>query len=167
MTTLNENRQEILFIYDASYCNPNGDPADENKPRFDSESQVNLVSDVRLKRTVRDYLREIKNLEIFVHAPPDEMGNVPDAKERARQFTSEMTDPELTKENLGELDTIILKRCIDRLFGATIPVELKGKKNDSIVHTGPVQFKIGQSLHKVAIERIKGTGAFASKSEAS
>ena len=32
---------------------------------------------------------------------------------------------------------------------------------DSIVHTGPVQFKLGKSLHQVSIERIKGTGAFA------
>jgi len=36
-------------------CNPNGDPDEENRPRMDYESGRNLVSDVRLKRYLRDY----------------------------------------------------------------------------------------------------------------
>jgi CRISPR-associated protein Csh2 len=50
------NNSDILFIYDAKLCNPNGDPDDENKPRMDYDTQTNLVSDVRLKRYLRDYL---------------------------------------------------------------------------------------------------------------
>ena len=44
-----------------------------------------------------------------------------------------------------------------RLFGGTIPL-----KNDSVTFTGPVQFNMGRSLHKVSLRRIRGTGAFAS-----
>ena len=48
------NRYEILFIYEAKDCNPNGDPLDENRPRTDPETGEATISDVRIKRTVRD-----------------------------------------------------------------------------------------------------------------
>lgn len=48
-----------------------------------------------------------------------------------------------------------------RLFGATIPLD-----KDSITLTGPVQFKMGKSLHAVKTVLIKGTGAFAGKEKA-
>ncbi len=60
------NRSEILFLYDIQNANPNGDPNDENKPRIDEETGNNIVTDVRLKRTIRDYLMEEKKQEIFV-----------------------------------------------------------------------------------------------------
>ena len=59
-------RSEIIFIYDVNDGNPNGDPLDENKPRIDEETGINIVTDVRLKRTIRDYLHNFKGLEIFV-----------------------------------------------------------------------------------------------------
>ena len=43
-----KNRSEILFIYDIENANPNGDPINENRPRFDAESSKVIVSDVRL-----------------------------------------------------------------------------------------------------------------------
>ncbi len=66
----------------------------------------------------------------------------------------------------------LLADCIDvRLFGGTVPLELKVKKGEketgSITHTGPVQFKIGRSMHKVFMKHFRGTGAFASKEGAS
>lgn len=48
--------KEFLFIFDAALSNPNGDPDTENKPRMDRATKTNLVSDTRLKRTIRDYL---------------------------------------------------------------------------------------------------------------
>ena len=59
-----KTRSEILFIYDIRDGNPNGDPLDENKPRIDEEAGVNIVTDVRLKRTIRDYLHDFKDQEI-------------------------------------------------------------------------------------------------------
>jgi len=61
-----ENNSEILFIYEAKMCNPNGDPDDENKPRMDYDRGINLVSDLRLKRYIRDFLMKYKNQSIFV-----------------------------------------------------------------------------------------------------
>jgi len=46
-----EHNSDILFVYEAKMCNPNGDPDDENRPRMDYISNRNLVSDVRLKGT--------------------------------------------------------------------------------------------------------------------
>ena len=142
-----KNRSEILFIYDIRDGNPNGDPMDENKPRIDEETGVNLVTDVRLKRTIRDYLHNFKGQEIFVReiVYDTQNGYIQDGKKRAKDF-----------EDKAER---ILNECIDvRLFGGVIPL-----KEDSITYTGPVQFKMGRSLHRVAMMHIKGTGAFASK----
>ncbi|WP_028949871.1 type I-B CRISPR-associated protein Cas7/Csh2 [Sulfurihydrogenibium subterraneum] len=143
-----KNRREYLFLYDVSFGNPNGDPNDDNKPRIDEETGRNIVTDVRLKRTVRDYLYNFKNLEIFIREGL-ENGNLQDAKARAKNFENNPVR--------------ILNECIDvRLFGATIPVETGKSKDNSVTFTGPVQFNMGQSLHRVKLEYIKGTGAFAS-----
>jgi CRISPR-associated protein Csh2 len=142
-----KNRSEILFLYDIRDGNPNGDPMDENKPRIDEETGVNLVTDVRLKRTIRDYLHDFKGQEIFVReiVYDTQNGYIQDGKKRAKDF-----------EDKAER---ILNECIDvRLFGGVIPL-----KEDSITYTGPVQFKMGRSLHRVTMMHIKGTGAFASK----
>lgn len=66
MENVIKNRAEILFLYDVSFANPNGDPVDENKPRIDEETGINIVTDVRLKRTIRDYLAYYKGKEVFI-----------------------------------------------------------------------------------------------------
>jgi CRISPR-associated protein Csh2 len=162
-------RKEFLFLYDVCFANPNGDPNDENKPRIDEETGKNIVTDVRLKRTVRDYLKDFEGLEIFVREIEEEDGKIQDAKARARDFLKNVEN--LENKSLIEQKEIIaeniLTQCIDvRLFGATIPVDLKVKNKNttsSITFTGPVQFEMGQSLHRVKLEYIKGTGAFASE----
>lgn len=166
------NRSELIFLYDVQYANPNGDPLDDNKPRIDPSTSINLVSDVRLKRTIRDYLNEFKGEEIFVREIEDDDGNVQDAKLRAEDFLYDENKNKLDKSKLklNEMKEImknnILNNCIDvRLFGGTIPIELMKNKASSITLTGPVQFRFGKSLHKVEVMYIKGTGAFASKKE--
>ncbi|RKD25345.1 type I-B CRISPR-associated protein Cas7/Csh2 [Caminicella sporogenes] len=142
------NRSEIIFLYDIKDNNPNGDPIDQNKPRIDEETGINIVTDVRLKRTIRDYLYDYLGKEIFVREIRNEQGKVQDGKIRAKDFGKKKED----------IIQNILQQCIDvRLFGATIPLD-----KDSVTFTGPVQFTMGRSLHKVEIKRIKGTGAFAS-----
>lgn len=141
-------RSELIFIYDIKDNNPNGDPIDQNKPRIDEETGINIVTDVRLKRTIRDYLHEYKGLEIFVREIKDDKGKVQDGKKRAKDFGKDKK----------EIIENVLKKCVDvRLFGATIPLD-----KDSATFTGPVQFNMGRSFHKVEVKRIKGTGAFAS-----
>ncbi|MCK9309706.1 MAG: type I-B CRISPR-associated protein Cas7/Csh2 [Candidatus Cloacimonetes bacterium] len=150
-------RTEILFLYDVQNANPNGDPSDENKPRIDEETGHNIVTDVRLKRTVRDYLynyegynqdavKDIFVRQTFVDSKPEKGLN--DGKNRGKHYKSDLN--------------LILNACIDiRLFGGVIPLD-----KSSITFTGPVQFKMGHSLHKVELQYIKGTGAFASKAGA-
>ncbi|HEY8690023.1 MAG TPA: type I-B CRISPR-associated protein Cas7/Csh2 [Chitinophagaceae bacterium] len=66
---ISEN-SDFLFIYDATLCNPNGDPDQENKPRMDYDTDTNLVTDTRIKRSIRDYLKASGN-EIFVDMEGD------------------------------------------------------------------------------------------------
>jgi len=170
MTKIISNRSELLFMYDIKDGNPNGDPLDDNKPRIDEQTGFNLVTDVRLKRTIRDYFYDIKKKEIFVRQISDKEGYIQDAKLRAEDFLKKASGESLNKkkitisEMIEIIDNNILSECIDvRLFGATIPIERDINDKGSITHTGPVQFKIGRSLHKVYIKHFKGTGAFADK----
>lgn len=140
MSGIVSQRREIVFLYDVKDINPNGDPLDENKPRIDEETMVNLVSDVRLKRTVRDYLHDFKGLEVFIRETRKEDGTLIDKEDR-------LDDLKVTSGDE------LLKKCVDiRLFGATAAI--KGK---SIILTGPVQFRIGRSLHRVKVAYMKGT----------
>lgn len=133
-----KNRSEILFLYDVTDANPNGDPVDENKPRVDEETGVNIVTDVRLKRTVRDYLYDYRNKDVFIIELRDDNGNLKTKEDRLKDF----------KDNED-----LLKNCIDvRLFGATTAV-----KDKTMTLTGPVQFKYGRSLHRVDMTYVKGT----------
>jgi len=145
MPEIIKNRSEILFLYDVKDANPNGDPVDENKPRIDEETGVNIVTDVRLKRTVRDYLYEYKGQEVFIREIRKEDGKLKTKEERLNDFG----------------DASIIDRCIDiRLFGSTTAVE-----DRTIALTGPVQFKYGRSLHKVDLTYIKGTTVMPSGAE--
>ena len=160
-----KNRMEILFLYETKDCNPNGDPLDENKPRTDPETGVATVTDVRIKRTVRDYLFQTKNLEILVRDTEDKQGYLKDGKGRCDDFLDEagVTKADTITEKVSKVRGIILERCIDaRLFGATLPME-----KSSIRLTGPVQFSgFNRSLHRVSPQLIQGTAGFASKKNA-
>lgn len=162
------NRSEILFLYDIADANPNGDPLDDNKPRLDEENEINLVTDVRLKRTIRDYLHDFKNQDLFIKENKDKNGNIQDAKQRAADFLYADKKYDAIDDVRKDIKERIISECIDiRLFGATIPIEpkIKSKKiKSSVTLTGPVQFRMGRSLNKVEIQHIKGTGAFASGS---
>lgn len=138
MMSIIKNRSEILFLYDVTDANPNGDPVDENKPRVDEETGVNIVTDVRPKRTVRDYLYDYRNKDVFIIELRDDNGNLKTKEDRLKDF----------KDNED-----LLKNCIDvRLFGATTAV-----KDKTMTLTGPVQFKYGRSLHRVDMTYVKGT----------
>jgi len=163
------NRQEILFIYEAKDCNPNGDPLDENKPRTDPETGVATVTDVRIKRTVRDYLHQVKGQEILVRDTFDNDGYLRDGKGRCEDFykAAEVSDRDSITDLVTKVQKAILQACIDtRLFGCTLPVEF-GKKKSSIRLTGPVQFNgFNRSLHRIAPVLVQGTAGFASSKNA-
>jgi len=176
MSPIVEIRSEVLFLYDATYVNPNGDPMEENRPRIDEETGMNIVTDVRLKRTIRDYFLDLienndsrlSNQDIFIKETRDDKGYLYDAKKRAKDFLEKEEGKFSEMKEATQRD--ICSKCIDiRLFGAVIPLEFKTEKNKSetgsITLTGPVQFRFGRSLHRVSTKFIKGTGAFASDYE--
>ncbi|TYO92775.1 type I-B CRISPR-associated protein Cas7/Csh2 [Desulfallas thermosapovorans] len=135
------SRREMLFVYVVRDANPNGDPLNSNHPRYDEETEQVLVSDVRIKRTVRDqWLRD--NKLVFVDGEPKTL------KDRFAELK------EKTKKNTGRE---VMAECLDtRLFGVTFAL---GK--EAFSWTGPVQFKWGRSLHAVTVDFVQGTSAFA------
>ncbi|MBD3184932.1 type I-B CRISPR-associated protein Cas7/Csh2 [Candidatus Poribacteria bacterium] len=163
------HNSDILFIYDAKMCNPNGDPDDENRPRMDVETSRNLVTDVRLKRYIRDYWQN-KGENIFV-ATVDE--KTVDATTRLAYWVCQKARESSDNDSIKQADKIekalesgkkpsasdivkliaseaeILRGFIDvRTFGATMPIKDE-KKGSSFTFTGPVQFNWGYSLNKV------------------
>ena len=52
-----QNRYEFLYLFDCENGNPNGDPDAGNNPRIDPEDMHGLVSDVAIKRRVRNYIQ--------------------------------------------------------------------------------------------------------------
>jgi len=138
-------RREYLFLYSVKDANPNGDPLNANHPRFDTETSRIMVSDVRIKRTIRDqWLKD--GLPVFVD------GEAKTLKTRIDEL-KEMLNVKTNKE--------AIQNCIDaKLFGVTFALD-----RESFSWTGPVQFKWGRSLHKAKAEMIQGTAAFATKDD--
>ena len=159
----NLKRSEIIFLYDVTDANPNGDPLDENKPRIDEETGINIVTDVRLKRTIRDYLFDFKKREIFIRAKRSADNNLKTKEELLQAYKN---DPQE-----------VIEKCIDiRLFGATMATKkassTKDPKNKSGEtkatnwnKTGPVQFSMGRSMHKVNCTYLKGTTVLPSNTD--
>lgn len=143
-------RREYLFIYSVKDANPNGDPLDANHPRFDEETGQILVSDVRIKRTVRDqWLREGE--EVFVDGEPKTL------VERANEVRKSTSLDDYKKA---------IPQCIDtRIFGVTFAPKSDKLKKEAFSLTGPVQFKWGRSLHCAESKFVQGTAAFASGEE--
>ena len=55
-----KNRYEFVVLFDVENGNPNGDPDSGNMPRIDPESGLGLVTDVCLKRKIRNYVETVK-----------------------------------------------------------------------------------------------------------
>ncbi|ABI69808.1 type I-B CRISPR-associated protein Cas7/Csh2 [Syntrophomonas wolfei] len=138
-----KQRREYLFLYTVKDANPNGDPLNENHPRYDGDTAQAMASDVRVKRTTRD--EWVRSGEIvFVDGEPKSL------KTRFEEL----------KKITGKSDAReIMKQCLDvRLFGVTFAL---GK--EAFAWTGPVQFKWGRSLHSASFEFVQGTAAFATE----
>lgn len=156
MDNVIEKRSEILFLYDCKLCNPNGDPLDSNKPRMEENSGRCLVTDVRLKRTVRDYLYE-----------NGYNGSTPDKDIFIRDEDDKPVTGDKRSQAYNDKEDFIRKFIDVRLFGGVsapkaVKTEDKKEKSKKVFNlTGPVQFGMGRSLHRVKVNFIKGTGAFA------
>jgi CRISPR-associated protein Csh2 len=144
-------RSEFLFCYDARMANPNGDP-DENRPRIDPLNGHNLVTDFRLKRTVRDYLWKNMDERIFIRAEHGPDGKLKQVEDLAQPY---IDNKRVNRQKL-------LGDHIDiRLFGILFPVG-----GDTFKQVGPIQFGIGESLNPVEEIPIRMTRVVPTKAGA-
>ena len=105
-----QNRYDFIYLFDVQDGNPNGDPDAGNLPRIDFETGQGLVTDVCLKRKVRNYVQtkvgedqlnqifvkegavlndEIKKAYKALDLKPKEKGKESDNKDKARQYMCE------------------------------------------------------------------------------
>jgi len=151
-------KKELLFYYE-SRQNPNGDPGFENQPRLMPDGTI-MVTDVRIKRTIRDYAKNVLGETIFVDYDKD--GNPITADGKAKEIVGSLS---------GDVMAELLKKTFDTtLFGALVPIRAKKSKNaDEEVEgssekiTGPAQFGIGRSVNQVQIINPTISGRFVGK----
>jgi len=150
------NRSEIVFLYDAVDANPNGNPlSGSNRPRIDPQTQQAIVTDVRLKRYLRDQLDDdghgvyIRNVqeegEQFTRAQLLE-----DRLKAVDPDDYDLDDDEEADEFRDDIFGEFLETSADvRYFGATMSVD--NTYNDHLPDhfTGPVQFSPGKTMHAV------------------
>lgn len=129
-----KNRYDFVFIFDVKDGNPNGDPDQANLPRADAENQEGLVTDVCIKRKVRNYVQlkhaYAKPYNIFIRQE-SVLNTIIEA--------AEGETPKQRQENLCENYFDI------RTFGAVLST---GKKPAGTVR-GPVQLTFGRSQDRI------------------
>lgn len=161
MSEPTKNRNEFLFLYDIKNGNPNGDP-DENRPRIDDVTKRCYVTDVRLKRFVRDYLIQTNGEDqILVTKLGVKTVNLTDrVKESLKDMGGDKIEGEVLMGTLLETFTDL------RMFGS--PLAFKGapdKWGERSKVTGPIQINFGETLHEVEEVTFHGTSIFRSRGE--
>lgn len=147
------NRYEFVMFFDVENGNPNGDPDAGNAPRIDPESGFGYVTDVCLKRKIRNYVDLVKENEpdrYSILVKPDKAMNT--------KFTEAYTKNELKTGKKGENRDDVLKareymcnRYFDvRTFGAVMST---GDDPCGIVR-GPVQINFARSVSPVTYQEI-------------
>lgn len=149
-----ENKKEILFYYE-SRQNPNGDPGFENMPRQMPDGTI-MVTDVRIKRTIRDYAKNVLKKTIFVDY--DKQGNAVTADGKAKEILGDLK---------GDIIEGLIKNTFDvPLFGALVTIRADKKEDtegNSAKLTGPVQFGLARSTNQVQIINPTIVGRFVGK----
>lgn len=141
MSELN-NRIDFVYVFDVHDGNPNGDPDAGNLPRVDAETGMGLVTDVCLKRKVRNYVQVAKGLadgyDIFI-------------KEKAvlnKEIDKAHDDTEVrnSKDKTAAARRYMCKNYYDvRTFGAVMST---GKNAGQV--RGPIQLTFARSVDPIA-----------------
>lgn len=159
-TQLIQNRYEFLFLFDCENGNPNGDPDAGNAPRIDPEDMHGLVSDVAIKRRVRNYIQMR-----FGNAAPNAIFvehatnlNKPIALAHETVNGKVPKEGKSTKEQVGKARAWLCGQFFDiRTFGAVLAT---GPNAGQV--RGPVQVAFSRSLDPImqidaAITRVAKT----------
>lgn len=154
-----KNRYEFVILFDVENGNPNGDPDAGNMPRVDPETGYGLVTDVCLKRKIRNYVETVKEGEegyrIYIK------DNVPlnrSDHEAYEKFNVDEKNVKVAKKINKNLDTDIRNFMCDefydiRTFGAVMTTFVKGALNCGQVR-GPVQLGFARSIDPIMSQEV-------------
>ena len=154
-----KNRYEFVILFDVENGNPNGDPDAGNMPRIDPETGYGIVTDVCLKRKIRNYVEMVKDgasgYEIYIQekAPL----NVSDRRAYTKLEVDEKNIKE-EKKKKPELDAQIrdfmCRNFYDiRTFGAVMTTFVKAALNCGQVR-GPVQLGFARSIDPIVPQEV-------------
>lgn len=136
-----KNRYDFVFLFDVKDGNPNGDPDQVNLPRADAEDQKGLVTDVCIKRKIRNYVMLEKSKQIDKYDPEERF----DIFIRQGQILNSVIDS-AASGNLPERQGSLADRYYDiRTFGAVLST---GDKGAGTIR-GPVQFTFSRSEDRI------------------
>ena len=161
-----KNRYEFVVLFDVENGNPNGDPDAGNMPRIDPESGLGLVTDVCLKRKIRNYIETVKEDEkgFRIYIKEDVPLNRSD-REACKNLGIEETGEKKLTEALKKLkksdpDADVKLRdfmCENfydvRAFGAVMTTFVKASLNCGQVR-GPVQLGFARSIDPVISQEV-------------
>jgi CRISPR-associated protein Csd2 len=159
MSAAIKNRYEFVILFDVENGNPNGDPDAGNMPRIDPETGYGLVTDVCLKRKIRNYVETVKEDEIGygIYIREDVPLNRSDNRAYEHLGVNDKTIKELKKKD-PEADVKIrdfmCRNFYDiRTFGAVMTTFVKASLNCGQVR-GPVQLGFARSIDPIISQEV-------------
>ena len=151
------NRYDFVILFDVENGNPNGDPDAGNMPRIDPETGLGLVTDVCLKRKIRNYVEIVREGEpgYGIYIKDSVPLNRSDA--RAYEYLG-VTDVKKAKKDDPDLDRKIrdfmCRNFYDiRTFGAVMTTFVKAALNCGQVR-GPVQLGFARSVDPIVPQEV-------------
>ena len=138
-----KNRYEFVLLFDVKNGNPNGDPDAGNLPRIDPETGHGIVTDVCLKRKVRNYIELIIKGKTLFNIYVQEKAILTERRSPAYEAVSDEKDKAI---KINKARKWMCHNFFDvRTFGAV----MSAKKNNCGQVRGPVQFAFAQSIDPV------------------
>lgn len=154
-----KNRYEFVILFDVENGNPNGDPDAGNMPRIDPETGYGLVTDVCLKRKIRNYIEMVKEDETGygIYIKEDVPLNRSDNKAFEYLGVNEKTVKELKKKDPDadlKIRDFMCQNFYDiRTFGAVMTTFVKASLNCGQVR-GPVQIGFARSIDPIVSQEV-------------
>ena len=161
-----KNRYEFVVLFDVENGNPNGDPDSGNMPRIDPESGLGLVTDVCLKRKIRNYVETVKEdaKGYKIYIKEDVPLNRSDREACESLGITETEDKKVTealkklKKSDKDVDIKLRDYMCDnfydiRTFGAVMTTFVKASLNCGQVR-GPVQLGFARSIDPIVSQEV-------------
>lgn len=159
MADVIKNRYEFVVLFDVENGNPNGDPDAGNLPRIDPESGYGIVTDVCLKRKIRNYVETVKEEEpgYKIYIKEEVPLNRSDNTAYEYLGTNEKDVKELKKKDPDidrKIRDFMCRNFFDiRTFGAVMTTFVKAALNCGQVR-GPVQLTFARSVDPIVSQEV-------------